>query len=274
MGNIKGSVLTARIKKINPQVAKEMLSTCRRNRRVSMSRVLRLAQAMKLDEWVVAQPIMVNCDGTLIDGQHRMHAVVHCGQPIEFLVIAGYDRESTFARIDDVQTRRLRDWFQIQGEPLPEVMAAVVHLAARDETGRIPTSSGGDFRLTGPEGVAFLESHSKIRNSVVDAPATVNRLVPRSLLSFAHYKFAEKDKVLADSFMIDLITGELEGDGDPIYYLRERLKSNRHSKTRFSRTEMLALIFKAWNAVRHDRMISGLAWRTGGDKPEAFPEVE
>jgi hypothetical protein len=273
MGNIKGTNLTASVKTITPQVAKQMLSTCRRNRRVEMSRVLRLSRARERDEWVIAQPILINCDGTLIDGQHRLRMVVHTGLPTQFLVISGYDRDQTFARIDDIQTRRLNHWLQIQGEPLPEIMATVIKMAGRREAGLIPTGSGGSFRQTGPEGIEFLEKHPKIRSSVVDAPATVNRLAPRSLLCFGHYLFAQKDRTLADSFLVDLVTGDKEAAGDPIYQLRERLKTNRHAKTKITRTEMLALIIKAWNAVREDRKLQNLRWRNTGPQAEAFPEV-
>jgi hypothetical protein len=272
MGNIKGSELTASIKTINPQVARTMLATCKRNRRVSMCRVKRLSQSRRRGEWVIAQPIMVNCDGTLIDGQHRLRMVIHTGLPTDFLVISGFDREGTFAKLDDTGARRLKDWLEIRGEPLPEILAGVINMAARDEAGLMPTGSGS-FILTGPEGLDFLESHPKIRESVVEAPGTVNRLAPRTMLCFSHYKFAAKDNVLANSFFVDLVTGDKEAEGDPIYLLREKLKANRIAKTKLPRSEMLALIIKAWNAVRGGQTLKQLKWTSTGPKAEAFPEV-
>lgn len=267
------SGLTAEIKTINPAVAKAILATSRRNRHVTISRVRKLSQAMELGEWIIAQPIMVNCDGTLLDGQHRLHAVIRSGKSIQFLVISGFESLDTFGRIDDVATRRLKDWLQIRGESLPDILAAVVVMAAKDERGMIPTTSGPGFQMTAPEGIDYLEAHDEIRRSVMEAPATVTRYASRAMLCFCHYKFAQKDRAAAGSFLIDLATGDKEGERDPIYLLRERLKSNRRAKTKLPRTEMLALIYKSWNAVRAGQKLHNLRWRSTGPKAETFPEV-
>lgn len=274
MAIIKGSKLSSSIKTINPQVAMALLKTGDRNRSLKRFWILRLAQAMKLGEWELAQPLMIDWDGNLLDGQHRMHAVIHAKLPIDFVVLSGYERGKVFCRVDDISPRRLKDWLYMQGEPLPDVLAAVIPMVARHERGMIPTSNmSAGFRMTPVEGVDFLGAHPKIRASVVDAPGTVCLLAPRSLLSFAHYLFAEKSKSGADSFLIDLVNGDVGGEGDPLYYLRDRLKSNRVARQKFSRTEMLALIIKTWNADRAGKKVSGLRWRTQGPKPEAFPEV-
>ena len=273
MGKIKGTDLSAEVLIITPQVAKSLLKTAEKNRAINRSRILRYSQAMRLDEWTLAQPLMLDADGKLLDGQNRMHAVIHANRPIKFLVIKGFVRSEVFGRVDDTGPRRLKDWLNIQGEALPDVMAVVIQMAARHEKGIIPTSGGGSFRQTPIEGVDFLESHPKIRHSVVDAPGTVTLFAPRAMLCFAHYLFAQKSKSAADAFLIDLVNGDVGGDGDPLYYLRDRLKSNRYARNKFSRTEMLALIIKTWNADRSGKKVTGLRWRTDGPKPEAFPEV-
>ena len=274
MTTITGSKqLTAAVKTINPRLAKEMLRTGIRNRKVTASRVNRLAKAMRLEEWIIAQPLMLNCDGTLIDGQHRLHAVIQSGKAIPLLIVGGFDRAETFAKLDDTATRRLRDWLHIRGEALPDVLAAVIQYAIRDSAGRIPTGGWGGIYITSIEGVEFLESHPKIRDSVNSAPAVVNRFASRAMFCFAHYKFSEQDSTLADSFLVDLVTDDNEGATDPLYLLRERLKTNRRAKVKLSPTETLALIFKAWNAVRRDETLKVLAWRSTGPSAEAFPEV-
>ena len=117
----EGGALDVSIKKINPQVAKGLLSTAFRNRKLQNARIKRYAKAMKKGEWTIAQPIMIDADGKLIDGQHRLQAVVLYGGTIDFLVIAGYKSGITFAKVDDVAIRTLRDWFHMQGENMPEV---------------------------------------------------------------------------------------------------------------------------------------------------------
>lgn len=274
MASIKGTKLAVSIKTITPAVAKQMLSTTKHNRRVLRNRVLRLSQAMTFGEWTLGQPLMVNCDGTLIDGQHRLNAVVHSGKPIDFIIIEGFDRDNTFGKIDDVAARRLSHWLEIQGEPLPAVLASVVTMTARHELGLIPTGTGGaSFMMTGPEGIDYLGAHPECREAVL-APGTVSVLVSRSLLCFAYLLFARKDEILAKTFLIELTMDETKARGDPIYLLRERLKTNRYAKKKLPRSEILAIIIKAWNAVRADKKLHNLRWRSTGPEPESFPEVQ
>ncbi len=267
-----GWTLDATIKSINPAVAKQMLAVGFRNRRLQKTRIRRYAQAMDNKEWIISQPLMVNCDGSLIDGQHRLHAVRLHGKPVDFLVIKGFDRDATFAKIDDVATRRLKDWFQINGENLPEILAGVVGMAARDDAGVLPTSGTANFQFTPIEGIEFLKGHTKIRKSV-GAPGTCNQLVPRTMASFCHYKFAQVDMPAADAFFVELVMGEKEGAQDPLYLLRERLAANQRAKNKISRTEKLALIIKTWNAIRSNKKVHNLIWRSTGPQAEAFPEV-
>lgn len=267
-----GISLDASILQITPQVAKEMLSTSFRNRPPQKARIRRYVQAMRNGEWIIAQPIMMNCDGSLVDGQHRLRAVCVFGKPIEFLVVKGFDRDGTFGKVDDVGPRRLKDWLHVQGENMPEILAGVIGMAAKDEAGLIPTTASATFQLTPIEGCEFLKAHPKLRESVA-APGTVNLLVSRTMACFCHYKFAQLDKVVADSFFIELVMGDVGSDFDPMLLLRERLKSDQLAKAKLSRTERLALIFKAWNAIRTGNWPRVLRWRSTGDRPEAFPEV-
>lgn len=281
MGNVKGSAtLNALIKTINPQLAKEILRKASKNRWLSPLRIARYAQAMIRGEWVIAQPLLFDEDGRLIDGQTRLKAVIEANRPIDFLVVEGYERDAVFGVLDDVGPRKLQHWLQVQGEACPEVLATVVMLTARDEAGRIPTTTGAGFILTPIEGVEFLDLHPKIRTSVNKGPGTANTLASKAICCFAHYKFAQINKAEADSFFKDLVTGHDEGGEDPIWLLRQRLEANRkaENKLKLSRTDLLALIFKAWNAQRtidsggDPKLGAGLRWTKTGPRAEDFPE--
>jgi hypothetical protein len=208
----------------------------------------------------------------MIDGQHRCHAVIRSGKPIEFLIITGFDRENTFGKVDDIKARKLNDWLSIEGEANPDVLAAVIGFAYRDSMKGSPYRRDGIF-LTPTEGMKFLSDHPELRDSVTKAPATVNRYASRSMCAFLHWKFAKKDKMLANEFFIDLVTGELEGEGDPIYLLRERMKSDRRATRKMKPMEKMGLFIKAWNAVRTDSKLpppAGLRYM----KSEKFPVVQ
>lgn len=281
MGNVKGSAtLNAFVKTINPQLAKEILRKAAKNRWLSPSRITRYTQAIVRGEWVVAQPLAFDQNKRMLDGRHRLKAVIEANQPVEFLIVEGYDPDTVFGVFDGGGERKLQHWLQIQGEACPEVLAAVIVLAARDEAGIIPTTSGQGFTLTAIEGLEFLETHPKVRTSVNKGPGTSNVLASRALCCFAHYKFAEKNKAEADTFFKDLVVGHDEGPEDPVWLLRQRLENNRkvETKLKLGRTDVLALIFKAWNAQRiidkggDPKLGAGLRWTRVGAAAEDFPE--
>jgi hypothetical protein len=274
MGNVTGAAwLTAEIREYNPATAKRALGNRMKNRRISLVRVQRFVQAMTNGEWVIAQPLLFDRKGRLIDGQHRLQAVIASKKTIKFLVVKGYDERKVFAKVDDTGPRTLAAALEIEGEQLPDVLATVIKMAHKDASGRIPTASGGGFIQTPIEGVDFLAAFPKIRESVMKAPATVSPLAPRSMLCFCHYKFAQKSRAEADNFLLELAIGEPE-DGDPIYLLREILKANAARKgEKLTKQHQLALIYKAWNAVRRGEKTARLSWRDSKHKDEKFPKV-
>jgi len=87
--------------KVTPELAREWLDTViDGQRKVSPYRVRRYAEIMKRDEWELThQPIAFDRDGRLMDGSHRLSAVVLADVAAEFMVAFEADRQ-TFEVID------------------------------------------------------------------------------------------------------------------------------------------------------------------------------
>jgi hypothetical protein len=263
---VKGSeVLTAEVCQVTPQVAVEWLKLNVKNRRLSQSRVRRYRQAIEQGEWRIAQPIMFNCDGRLIDGQTRLHAIVQAGKPVKMLVLRGFDPKDTFARIDDVSGRTLSQWLEMRGEAQPDCLATVIRYAARDRAELVPCHSSGAFVLTPAEGLEFLDAHPELRQAV-GAPGVVSTLAPRAMLAFFYSKAVQLDKSLATEFLLDLGRGQ-EHAGDPVSALRARLllaKRRTRRSDELKPAEMLSIFYRAWNAERTGQKVKQLQlWRPG-----------
>ena len=72
---------------ITPQMASEMLSHNMRNRRLSDSRVKSYAKDILNGKWTdTPTPIAFSAEGVLIDGQHRLSAVVVANTPVKMMV--------------------------------------------------------------------------------------------------------------------------------------------------------------------------------------------
>lgn len=96
---------------ITPERATELLKLNTRNRRIRTKHVLNMSRQMERGEWrVTHQPIAISSDGALLDGQHRLAAVVKCGLPVKMSVAYGVSPD-IFGTIDVGAIRDTRDHF-------------------------------------------------------------------------------------------------------------------------------------------------------------------
>lgn len=101
--------VTGYVVRITPDMAKAWLAANTINRKIRPRRVDDWARVMSGGDWQVThQGICFARDGTLIDGQHRLHAIVSSGVSVSMLVFADWDR-AAFANIDTGLKRTIRD---------------------------------------------------------------------------------------------------------------------------------------------------------------------
>lgn len=107
--------VTTKVETITPAKAQQYLEKNTSNRPLRKNRVAKYARAMQSKEWrVTNQGIGFNCDGSLLDGQHRLHAVIQSGVPVRMSVTRGLDRESMFG-IDVGGNRSVPDIARVAG---------------------------------------------------------------------------------------------------------------------------------------------------------------
>ena len=75
---------------ITPEMAQAYLAKNTNNRRIRPTAVDRYACDMRAGKWdLTHQGLAFNCDGTLLDGQHRLAAIVEAGVPVTMMVTTG-----------------------------------------------------------------------------------------------------------------------------------------------------------------------------------------
>jgi hypothetical protein len=83
---------------ITPEMAEEFLTHNIRNRNIRLPYVDELATYMRQGKWdVTHQGIVFYEDGTLFDGQHRLHAIIKAGIPVKMMVTYGIPLATTHA---------------------------------------------------------------------------------------------------------------------------------------------------------------------------------
>jgi hypothetical protein len=100
---------------MTPQRAAQILQCNTRNRAMNLSRVDFYADAMLKGNWMQSgEPIQIDSDGCLINGQHRLQAIVNSGMTVPVLLITGQD-PSVFAVLDTGRARSASDVLSIGG---------------------------------------------------------------------------------------------------------------------------------------------------------------
>lgn len=120
---------------ITPQLAEQWLKRNADNRRIRPSLVKTLAQEIVEGRWQVThQGIAFDEYGDLLDGQHRLHAIIAADVPAQMYVTLGAPR-SSFAVVDSGASRSFGDRVFASGADVTKEHAAiarVIELGAGD----------------------------------------------------------------------------------------------------------------------------------------------
>jgi hypothetical protein len=109
-------------------MAAKLLSNNTRNRSVRRKNVEFFAKEILSGNWKLnAETIKVGRDGTLLDGQHRLYAVVETGMSIQCLLATDLDQD-VFDTIDTGARRSAGDTLTVAGEVCGRNLAAALVL--------------------------------------------------------------------------------------------------------------------------------------------------
>lgn len=119
--------MNAKVMKITPEIAKEMLEKNTNNRNISLKRVDMYADDMKRGEWQSnGEAICFNESGVLANGQHRLMAVVKSGCTVEMVVIFGVKDDVTL--YDRGRNRSVSDAMTFSGMYATKLTCAMARL--------------------------------------------------------------------------------------------------------------------------------------------------
>jgi hypothetical protein len=119
--------MNAEILKITPDMAERILLTNDSNRALNYNRVLLYADALRRGDWKLnGESVKIGTNDRLLDGQHRLKAIIQSGIPMTTLVIKGVD-ESVFDTIDTGKTRTGGDTLRVMGvENATNIASAII----------------------------------------------------------------------------------------------------------------------------------------------------
>lgn len=255
------------LRTITPEMAKAMLQKNTKNRPVRSSQVKRLAQEIIDGRWKVNGDTIRFEEDVLVDGQHRLLAIVKAGKAIETLVVEGLET-NVFQTIDIGVKRSPGDTLAVEGCSNSKELATMLTLIERYMTGQCLSKK----HYTNAEVLALHKKYPDAKDFMAKCHHG-KKLITRSLLMACNYLFAKKDPEKAEWFIKSLVSGKDISDKDAVYLLRERLMRNALSKSKLSTPYVFALVIKAWNADRQGKKVKCLKFCEEGVSGESFPIV-
>lgn len=271
------TVPTCTIDMVTPEMAKQWLGLNHRNRRLAEPQVRRIAGAIQRDEWMVStDAIGLDVDGGVVNGQHRLTAIIETDTSVPMLVLRNVD-PNIIRVIDQGTGRNFTQLLRMDGRYTDEGVIALaiewLHRVINDLEVKVPTA----LKPTTPQLLDLFEKHPNITRST-DIAKEVGKLgLNKNIAAALHYLCATVDQDGADRFFERLATGLEVEDGDPAYALREKVIANA-KKTQLLQAKPFmvgAWTIKAWEANRRGETVvaRNLNWVPSSRPSGQYPKV-
>lgn len=265
-------LMNTEIVEMTPQKAAELLLANTMNRPLNRRRVDQLAAEMLSGHWKEnGDVIRISASGVLLDGQHRLSAIVKAGVTCQSILVTGLDTD-VFHTIDTGDTRDAADILAISGHKSAAMRAAAIRLVDAYD------SPGSDFRKRFINNREMIDLAAKYHDIDKSFPYSrqPDRLFPPSTAVACHYIFSRISPKDADAFMKYALEGVGLDDKSSILLLRRRLIGNLQSKAKLPYDYIIALTIKAWNSFRDGKPMGNLRYREtdGTQGVEKFPRAK
>lgn len=283
--------ITAYLVGVDYEWAANALENQKRNRPLKQSKVKHLAKIIQAGKWVLnGESIVLDQDGILIDGQHRLAALIHAVDKL------GLDREKTvidavvvngvssdaFHTIDQGEKRSLSDVVAISDYPHAPELAVALRLLAIRLAGKKVSGAG---KMDHADNLSLLREHENLA-SWVEYVSELNPddenmtwLRPQSLVSVGYLSTIsylasldyETDKV--ENAVKNLVDLDHTDKDCPMVQLRKVLLANRSDKDgKLKRDTIVGILVKAMKAYLEGGKLTSMKLK-GNEHPVFACEI-
>lgn len=252
------SGLTTEIVKVTPVMAEKWLGKNVKNRNVSQREVTRYARAMERGEWLITgEAVKFAATGELLDGQHRLAAIVRSGRTVPLLVVRGLTADVQDV-LDTGRARTASDQLTIHGYANAQILAAAARIAILYESGLFYRDKGLQ-QVSHRQILDYCAGNTTLTyaSSRAHVIAKGSELQP-AVCAFTIYTLTKLSDEKAETFFDRLADGVELPSGSPILALRARLRTLRDERTSLPVEAKVGLVFRTWNAWLAGRKLTGL----------------
>jgi hypothetical protein len=266
-------MMKVQVQNIGPSEASALLARNVSNRPLRPRYIESLARQMLDGYWqLVGDPIRVADNGRLLDGQHRLHAILASGTTHQFVMVEGLNDRAQLA-MDSGIRRLFSDILQMSGEANCTTLASVTRMALMRDLGYSYTEmASGGMKFGSGQLQATLDRYPELRDAAREGHSCFQSIkVPGSFMGFGWWQFGQIDREDRDEFYRRVRDKDFSGPNDPVSRLYTTILEAAASSRDIPRVTKFALLVKTWNFYRDGVEVKNLRWRRGGASPEAFP---
>lgn len=235
---------------ITPDIARHYLSMNTTNRRISDVKVAQYVRDILNDRWKsdTAECIKFSKSGKLIDGQHRLTAIVKANTPVSMCVVDGLG-DDVFSVLDTGKSRNAGDSFKVAEIKNANVTPSIIAFYNAIQNG----NKSQEQLRTKPTNMMLLDMYNdridfwdSVTRNTLGYYIDFAKILAPSFIGGFYASFYEANELMVDSFFAQLCRGESISNGT-LLVLRNKLISDKTSLRKLPRGVKMAMIIKAWN---------------------------
>lgn len=170
---------------ITPEIAQTMLKTSKGNRNLKQDTLKGLIAEILGGKWSVnGETIVLDEDNSLLDGHHRLEAIVKSNTAVICIIVSGISRD-TWTTMDSGCARSLGDMFKIEGIPSYSIVSTgvsgVLAKIAMDTTGINTLGNGNMLKRSGnsrKDALEFYYQHAEVFQTIATLSQKVYKKLP------------------------------------------------------------------------------------------------
>jgi hypothetical protein len=218
------------------------------------------ARDMANDNWrFTGDAIKFAADGTLLDGQHRLLAIIKSGVTLDILTVYGLEVDAQDV-MDTGAKRGAHDQLGLHGYSNVAALAATTRLCINYLAGNFTKAGQHHIApVTNAEVIAFVGDNPDLVDAVTWMKNGKRNLPIRpSTASFTLWALRRIDEDQANAMFEDLAELRTGGKGDPRYTLIRRLEAVKRDRERMSAVTESHYVFRTWNALRRGESLGNI----------------
>jgi len=262
--------LNFKVLEIDATIASKLLATNKHNRLLNEVKINTYSNDMINGKWELnGEPLIIDSNGELIDGMHRVSAIIKSNVSCSFVIISGVDPKSR-QTIDTGKSRNLSDALKIEGANNTARLSSGIKLYIKLRNGYAARNSTS-IQLTNMDSmIEYFNNKSEYDDLVMRGSVFYTKsfkiLSPGEFIAFYRYFKLKYTNDIIDSFFNSIV----DNNKGVCKLLFVKLLNNKIAKRTMAQSERNALIIKSFLYYVSGKPITLLKYSVDENFPSIF----